>query len=590
MLEAGTVLQGRYKINKQIGQGGMGAVYIATDERFGSTVAIKETFFSDPSYSKAFEREARLLNNLRHSALPRVSDHFSDPNGQFLVMEYIAGEDLSEKLENEVKVFATKDVLNWADQLLDALDFLHSQETPVIHRDIKPQNLKLTPRGQIILLDFGLAKGNPTDALHQTAAKSVFGYSRNYASIEQIQGTGTDPRSDLYSLGATLYHLMTGVPPVDALTRAMQVLNGDKDPLKLANQINPQIPASVAEVLQQAMDLNSNQRPVSAAAMRKMLSNSDEILADVLAIGKPNTEILTQETEIKIDNIVPFETQQSAAKTEVLPNKTEASISNFPETETNLKPFAEKQNINIPIQPQTATTLKPLAAKTNSNGSKRGLAIGATALGGVLLAGSALGGLFVFKPDLFQRTASNSNTNTVKTIVAENPKTNVEVSNSNVNISNVNVGKSSNGSNLEIATDGKETPQKPIVKPTTDSTKPPAEKKDVAKETVKPAENPGKKEAKVVVQDEDGTKIYDSGKIVTNDGTVIDPSGKITKNGKVIVVPNPNIQVAPTPPDAKAPQLTPEQFRNLTPAQRKRLRRIMENQRRTNNLPPPANP
>ncbi|NJM54461.1 MAG: serine/threonine protein kinase, partial [Blastocatellia bacterium] len=159
--------------------------------------------------------------------------------------------------EKKNGAFPLNDVLNWADQLLDALDFLHTQETPVVHRDIKPQNLKLTPRGQIILLDFGLAKGNPTDAQHQTAAKSVFGYSRNYASIEQIQGTGTDPRSDLYSLGATLYHLLTGTPPVDALTRAMQVLNGDQDPLIPANIAHSQVPAGVAEVLQRAMDLNS---------------------------------------------------------------------------------------------------------------------------------------------------------------------------------------------------------------------------------------------------------------------------------------------------------------------------------------------
>ena len=198
MIGKDTVLQNRYRIQKQIGQGGMGAVYVATDERFGSTVAIKETFFSDANYGKAFEREARLLNNLRHPALPRVSDHFSDDHGQFLVMEYITGEDLSEKMEKNGGAFPIKDVLNWADQLLDALDYLHTQEMPVIHRDIKPQNLKLTPRGQIILLDFGLAKGNPTDAQHQTAAKSVFGFSRSYASLEQMQGTGTDPRSDSY--------------------------------------------------------------------------------------------------------------------------------------------------------------------------------------------------------------------------------------------------------------------------------------------------------------------------------------------------------------------------------------------------------
>src|SRR4030095_11959100 len=219
MIETGKVLQQRYRIDKQIGQGGMGAVYIATDERFGSIVAIKETLCMDDSYRKASEREARLLNSLKHTALPRVTDHFVEENGQFLVMEYISGEDLCRTLEDNRQPFSVEQVLTWADQLLDALDFLHNQVNPVIHRDIKPQNLKVAPNGQIILLDFGLAKGHTTDASNQTAAKSIFGYSRNYASLEQIQGTGTDPRSDLYSLAATLYHLLTNTAPEDALTR-----------------------------------------------------------------------------------------------------------------------------------------------------------------------------------------------------------------------------------------------------------------------------------------------------------------------------------------------------------------------------------
>ena len=239
MIEAGKVLQERYRVERQIGQDGMGAVFIATDERFGSTVAIKETLFMDDNYRKAIEREARLLNSLKHVALPRVTDHFLEENGQFLVMEFIAGEDLAHILEASRRPFTVDTVLKWADQLLDALDFLHNQVNPVIHRDIKPQNLKVTPSGQIILLDFGLAKGNPTDAGHQTAAKSIFGYSRNYASLEQIQGTGTDPRSDLYSLAATLYHLLTNHAPEDALTRAMAVLSHQPDPLVPANRIVP---------------------------------------------------------------------------------------------------------------------------------------------------------------------------------------------------------------------------------------------------------------------------------------------------------------------------------------------------------------
>ncbi|MDQ4121138.1 MAG: protein kinase [Acidobacteriota bacterium] len=302
MIETGTILQNRYLIREQIGAGGMGAVYIATDQRFNSQVAIKETFFSEAALRRAFEREAQLLNSLRHPALPRVSDHFEEANGQFLVMEYIPGEDLSEILERQ-GAFAIADVLQWADQLLDALDYLHSQKMPIVHRDIKPQNLKLTPRGQIVLLDFGLAKGSITDVSKLTQTKSVFGYSRAYAPLEQIQGTGTDPRSDLYSLAATLYHLLTGSAPADALTRAMSVLNGGADSLRLANELNPKVPASVAAVLHQAMSLNPNLRPQTAASMRHLLTEAAEnpesfALSSSDNAATPATALFSQKTEI----------------------------------------------------------------------------------------------------------------------------------------------------------------------------------------------------------------------------------------------------------------------------------------------------
>jgi serine/threonine protein kinase len=274
MIAPNTLLQNRYLVLNQIGQGGMGAVYIATDQRFGSTVALKETFFTDPGLRKAFEREARLLNHLRHPALPRVSDHFTEEEGQFLVMEYIAGDDLGEKLKERGGAFTLSEVLNWADQLLDALDYLHTQEPAIIHRDIKPQNLKLTPRNAIVLLDFGLAKGTAAMQTKVTATASVFGYSRNYAPLEQIQGAGTDPRSDIYSLGATLYHLITGVTPPDALTRATAVLNGQPDPLLPANEVHAQVTEAVASVLSRAMAQNASQRPQTAAAMREAMRDA----------------------------------------------------------------------------------------------------------------------------------------------------------------------------------------------------------------------------------------------------------------------------------------------------------------------------
>jgi hypothetical protein len=292
MIQPNTLLQNRYRVVNHIGEGGMGAVYVATDERFGSTVALKETFFRDAVMLRAFEREAKLLNRLRHPALPRVSDHFTEGEGQFLVMEFIAGEDLSAMLERRGSPFPVGDVLRWADELLDALDYLHTQEPSIIHRDIKPQNLKLTPRGQIILLDFGLAKGTPWQASHATA--SVFGYSRNYAPIEQIQGTGTDTRSDIYSLGATLYHLLTTQPPPDALTRAMAVLNNQADPLRPASEVHAQALPAVAAVIARAMAQTAAGRPPSAAAMREELrrasneASNESSASDARAIVLPS--------------------------------------------------------------------------------------------------------------------------------------------------------------------------------------------------------------------------------------------------------------------------------------------------------------
>jgi serine/threonine protein kinase len=300
MIAPGTVLQDRYLLTKQIGQGGMGAVYIATDQRFGSTVAVKETLFDDPNLRKAFEREARLLNSLRHTALPRVSDHFVEAEGQFLVMEFIGGDDLSAMLEQNGGPFPVDRVLGWAEQLLDALEYLHDQNPPIIHRDIKPQNLKLTERDHIILLDFGLAKGQPSHLSRVTNTGSVFGYSRSYAPLEQIQGAGTDTRSDLYSLAATLYHLLTGVTPPDAVTRATAIINGHPDPMRPAHEINPKVSADISGLLGRALAQNANQRPASARVMRHTLQTADRTpsanRATVLAAADPT--IFDQATQL----------------------------------------------------------------------------------------------------------------------------------------------------------------------------------------------------------------------------------------------------------------------------------------------------
>ncbi len=278
MLAPNTLLQDRYLIVRLLGQGGMGAVYQATDRKFGNAVALKETFYSDLHLRKAFSHEARLLNRLRHAALPVVMDYFAIGERQFLVMQYIPGKDLeqllAERKEQGLGVFLTAQVMRWADQLLDALEYLHSQKPPIIHRDIKPQNLKLTPRGEVILLDFGLAKGVTTRQAQ--GSDSIRGYTPNYASLEQIRGTGTDARSDLYSIGATLYHLLTGEMPLDAMTRIAALLMGQADPMKLISELNPEVPPVIASVIEKAMSPNPDQRFASAALMRQSLRNASQ--------------------------------------------------------------------------------------------------------------------------------------------------------------------------------------------------------------------------------------------------------------------------------------------------------------------------
>lgn len=277
MLTPNTILQNRYLIERKLGQGGMGAVYQAVDKRFDTTVALKETLVTDEGLRKAFEREARLLNKLRHAALPHVIDYFAEGEGQFLVMQFIPGDDMAAMLENNRRPFAADQVVRWADQILAALEYLHAYDPPIVHRDIKPQNVKLTPQGEVILLDFGLSKGSAADASMAAGGASVAGFTPHFAPLEQIRGMGTNPRSDLYSLGATMYLLLTGVTPPDALERATATLGGRPDPLRPILELNPSVPPSVAQVLMIALSQMPENRWVSASAMRNALRESDNI-------------------------------------------------------------------------------------------------------------------------------------------------------------------------------------------------------------------------------------------------------------------------------------------------------------------------
>src|SRR6185436_17872287 len=275
MLSPNTILQNRYRIIHELGHGGMGAIYQAMDENLSCVVAVKETFATSEEHRRAFKREAELLANLNHPTLPKVMDHFTHDEGQFLVMQFVPGHDLAELLQLREQPFSVARVLDWADQLLDALTELHSSDPPIIHRDIKPSNLKVTPKGRILLLDFGLAKGVAGQMAHTEVnahSSSIYGYTAHYAPLEQIRRAGTDHRSDLYSLGATMWTLLTGKVPPDALSRIAEKEDGNPDPLRAAGELNPKVPPSLSAVINRAMALNRAHRHASAAELRNELA------------------------------------------------------------------------------------------------------------------------------------------------------------------------------------------------------------------------------------------------------------------------------------------------------------------------------
>ena len=317
----GTILNHRYQILRLLSeQGGMGLVYQATDLNLRDTVVIKQSRFNDEAFlrqkfpdlrdadlrsqaeylRKAFEREARLLRGLRHNALPRVLDYFDLDGQQSLVMEFIPGKDLgemlAERLQQNQGPFPLDLALDWADQLLDALDYLHTQfDAPIIHRDIKPQNLKLMPNKQIILLDFGLAKGARPG---MSVVESVWGGTPEYAPLEQLdedenERQKSDPRSDLYSLALTLHHLLSGRKPPKTISRLNAKAQGKPDPLRPLGESAPHIPETVSAVLQRAAAVFAKDRLATAAEMRQHLRQAVAARTPAIIAPQPTPEFET---------------------------------------------------------------------------------------------------------------------------------------------------------------------------------------------------------------------------------------------------------------------------------------------------------
>ncbi len=263
-MEPGMLLKSRYKIVEQLGKGGMGEVYLAMDESLDTKVAVKANHNLSQHTSAQFIREARLLASLKHANLPRVIDYFTENDSQYLVMDFIPGENLKELVESK-KQFTFEQINKWAIQLGNALTYLHTQDIPIYHRDIKPANIKVTPSGDVVLVDFGIAKTGDASQETQTGA---WAFSPGFAPPEQVSGMRTGPYSDQYSLASTLYYLFAGKPPADSARRLM----GEEEYITLT-KINASIPAHFAAAIDKALSIKPEARFTNVSGFVEALSN-----------------------------------------------------------------------------------------------------------------------------------------------------------------------------------------------------------------------------------------------------------------------------------------------------------------------------
>lgn len=297
-LTTGTVLRERYEVRERIGQGGMGNIYLADDIRLqGRRCALKEVEVDrnlpDKILSEArdqFLREATVLARLDHPNLPKVSDFFTIENHDYLVMDFIPGKDLRTLMveaRQQGGFLPEFQVLNWASQISDALTYLHSQNPPVVHRDLKPGNVKLTPDGLIKLVDFGLVKILAPDEVTITVIQGQG--TALYTPLEQYGGDGghTDIRSDIYAFGATLYHLLTGQPPPEARDRFLQA-----NSLTPPRKINPEISPRTEKAILWAMGLHPDERPETVEAFRHYLLGTKDLPARAQTIRPRSVTVL----------------------------------------------------------------------------------------------------------------------------------------------------------------------------------------------------------------------------------------------------------------------------------------------------------
>jgi len=313
-----TLHQGRYRIVSQLGQNDSGISYEAFDTVSGVNVLLEEmrgstgkvaTISQIEARKAVFAKKAERLAAIKHELFLSVSDFFADVDQHYLIAELTDGISLSELLEKKKKPVPLNEVVRWMDNVLEALNYLHTQMPPIIHSELKPQNIKLLPNGKIKLLIFNLAKTanekiNSADS-SQTFDAAVLPYlpleqiweGLDAASkkviltdydekSERILEQPVDPRSDLYSLAATFYHLLTERAPIDALTRSIDILEGKPDPLVSPSQLNPLVPVQISDVLLRALKIKREERFSSVVIMRQVLRTANVRVKEIAAANK----------------------------------------------------------------------------------------------------------------------------------------------------------------------------------------------------------------------------------------------------------------------------------------------------------------
>lgn len=262
-LGPGIIVNSRYKIIRSLGSGAFGEVYLGKDLREkGAIWALKEVFLSGMStfdkneFLNSFRNEAELLTTLSHPGIPRVTDYFITRGSGFLVMERVEGLTLEEIARNNKKPLAEIEVLSWALQICDTLEYLHSQDPPIIYRDLKPSNLMLTIEERIVIIDFGIARLYSPDRPQDTAPLGTPGYS----PPEQYGKSQTTPASDIYSLGTTLYYLLT--------LKDMASFNFKFPPI---GSQNPRISVQLGKTLAKCLEWSPGNRYQSARELKTEL-------------------------------------------------------------------------------------------------------------------------------------------------------------------------------------------------------------------------------------------------------------------------------------------------------------------------------